>query len=1256
MKKTQVKALIVLFGVLFFNACSNLFQSSRGQSGQETLSPDTPEGFGTVRVSFSQGAARTVMPEIELASLYLEYWFARDAEPAGQKTPEGDEFILEPGSYTLTVKAFAEPDNPASLVAQGTTDEPFAIAAGVDAGTLEIVLSPVLAGGGVGSLRFGLRYPAGVTVETLTLTRIAAGEEPINLMALPPAVEGSDTITLSGTKDDIPAGYYILAAQLINGAKLVTGKTEVVHIYQNLVSETALAAYTFTDEDFSAMLVTNANDSGVGSLRQAVIDVATGKTIRVTLDPGTVIELAGVIQISAAKTIIIEGNGVVLSPSGSGYQLLYVSGTNSVVTIRGVHFKDGRATTYGGAIRNSGTLTLESCIFSGNRNTGASSTGSGGAIYNAPSSNTRILTIRGCTFYGNSSGYYGGAVYSTRPLVLTGNLFYGNTGGSGYPVVYNTGTFTPSYNLVDHGFGATSASSGWEQGTGDQYSAAPTMSGKTLKPFSGSAAAGILDILPDDYPAADFFGNPIGAGAAAGASQEFTAGNGYYLELSADSRKGAIEVAPPPDEDGFVSGPIALTPTANPGYIFVYYLVNGVRQDTVTALTAHSRIQAMFGLKVDNFTDEAESAETTPGTLRYALANAANGDVIIFEGVTPGATEIPLTSSISTSSKSFTLEGNGVTLTRAASWTASTTSSQFLYATTGDVTIRRVHFKGGRATGNSAALRKGGGTLSLESCIFSDNRTVSNYSTAESAGAILAGGVLTVQACTFYGNSTDLYGGGAIRSTGTLILRGNLFYGNTGGSSIGYPIVQSNSAPTASHNLVDIGFGTTKTDSGWAQGTGDKYSNGAFNLSPKTFRLLSGSAAGGMIAVLPDNYPAADFYGNPIAAGAAAGAAQGFAAGGGYYLDLVVGNSLAGSVGISPPLSEDGMVSGAFALTPSVNPGYAFAYYLVNGVRQDTVTALTGHSRVQAAFSVMVNDFTDVAGSAATTPGTLRYALTNAAADDIIVIDGVPGATQIALTSVLPNITKNLTIEGNGATLTRDAGISNVRLLTITNSPLVTIRGVHFKNGVMSGSGAAISGNGTLTLESCVFSDNRNSSGGNANGGAIAASGVLTIRGCTFYGNSTRGGYGGALSISSGSLTLTGNVFFGNSGEGYPVVYNAGASVNASYNVTDTSLGTTFADSGWIPGIGDVYSSALPVSARTFKLLPGSAAANALTSLPPEYPKRTSMGIPSMPPPALCRLSPGVGITWDFRRTTVWREALRQARSPMRTAWFPPEA
>ncbi|MDR0597829.1 MAG: right-handed parallel beta-helix repeat-containing protein [Treponema sp.] len=1214
MKKTQVKALVLTLCVLFLNACSNLFQNNHQQ---ETLSPDAPEGFGTVRVSFSRGAARTVMPDVELANLYLEYWFAKDGEAAVEKVPNGDEFILESGSYTLTVKALAENDNPETLVAQGSTAEPFVIAAGGDAGTVDIALSPVVTGEGTGSLEFGLRYPEGVTVESLTLTRIAAEEPPLDLLDPEPGIEGTDPLTLSGVKDNIPVGYYILAAQLKNAEGLVTGKTEVVHIYQNLAAKTALAGYTFTDEDFNAVLVTNDSDSGVGSLRQAIIDAPSGKTIRVTLEPGKPIELTSVIQISVSKTLLIEGNGAILTRGSSAAissssQLLYISGSSVNLTIRGIHFKGARTTTYGGAIRNSGTLTLESCIFSDNQTTAITSYGMGGAIYST-ASGSRQLTIRGCTFYGNSAGYAGGAVYSSGPLTLTGNLFRGNTGGTnGYPVVYKTGTFNASYNLVDIAFGATTTGSGWEEGTGDRYSAAPSISGKTFKVLSGSAAAGALAALPDNYPVADFYGNPIGTGAATGAVQELAAGSGYYLELSVnDSQRGSLKVDPLPDDEGFVSGDITITPTANTGYFWAYYLVNGTRVDTPpTALTAHSKVQAVFGLAVTDFTDTAGTAATTPGTLRYALTNAQAGDPIFFNGVTPGATEIPLTSRLPTINKSVTIEGNGVTLTPADSWTVSG-SSQLLYITGGEVTIRGIHFKGGRAANNSGAIHKSGGTLTLEACIFTDNRTTA-MTGMSAAGGIASSGSLTIRACTFYGNAA-YYRGGAIYSTGTLTLTGNLFYGSVN-STYGCPVV-SNEGGTivASYNLVDSDFGTANLNCGWEQGTGDVYSNDPFIMSPKTFRLLSGSASAGMLTLLPENYPTKDFYGNPIVNGAAAGAVQAFAAGNGYYLDLSAGNSLAGIVEVSPLPNEDGIVPAAITLTPTANSGYSFAYYLVNGEREHTLTSLTGHSQVRAIFNTLVNNFADTAGSE-TTPGTLRYALTNAQDNDIILFSGVtPGTTEIALTKNLPAITKNLTIEGNGVTLTRDASwpiAYNANLLTF-NRGVTTIRGVHFKGGRTWGPGAAILANSpslTLTLESCIFSDNLNTaSSSNYNGGAISNAGSMTIRACTFYGNGA-GIYGGAVA-SSGTLTLVGNVFYGNSGgAGYPVVYNTGTIAAASYNLTDTGFGTTYLDSGWAQGTGDRHSSAIPVSGKTFKLLSESAAAGALTSLPADYPSTDFYG------------------------------------------------
>jgi predicted outer membrane repeat protein len=314
------------------------------------------------------------------------------------------------------------------------------------------------------------------------------------------------------------------------------------------------------------------------------------------------------------------------------------------------------------------------------------------------------------------------------------------------------------------------------------------------------------------------------------------------------------------------------------------------------------------------------------------------------------------------------------------------------------------------------------------------------------------------------------------------------------------------------------------------------------------------------------------------------------------------------------------MVSaGSVTLTPSANPGYVFAYYLVNGVREDTLTALAGHSQVQAVFGLEVNKFTDE-GGAATTPGTLRYALTNAVDGDAIVFTGVtPGTTEITLTSGLPSIAspgKSLVIEGNGITLAcGDVSMSSGNVLT-SNGGSATIRRVHFKGGRSWGNTALIRSGGTLILESCVFSDNRPAPAAlapnpNSSGGAIhsSAAAVLTLRGCTFYGNSA-GYYGGAV-YALGKLTMVGNLFALNSADsGYPVVYSSGTLLDVSCNVTDTPLGTGSADSGWAPGAGDLYSSAIQISGKTFRLLPGSVAANAFVSPPPGYPKTDFYGNP----------------------------------------------
>jgi hypothetical protein len=263
-----------------------------------------------------------------------------------------------------------------------------------------------------------------------------------------------------------------------------------------------------------SVTVSNVNDSGSGSLREALSNAVDYDTI--TIDPalaGQTINLTSRLP-EINKNLTIEGNEITLSGSGitpTDYnsQIMYMIGGE--VTIRRVHFKDGTANDGGGAICSFiGTLNLESCIFSGNRTTDTYA--SGGAIYNEGT-----LSVSGCTFYGNTSGYYG-AICNFGMLTLTGNLFYGNTVSFSYNVVYNTGTVNSGgYNVSDYVSGDNSITgSGWTFTNGDTQVTNITFN-TAFKPTSATNLKIITPTLPAGFPATYFDGTPRTIPATAGA-------------------------------------------------------------------------------------------------------------------------------------------------------------------------------------------------------------------------------------------------------------------------------------------------------------------------------------------------------------------------------------------------------------------------------------------------------------------------------------------------------------------------------------------------------------------------------------------------------------------------------------------------------------------------------------------------------------------------------------------------------------------
>jgi hypothetical protein len=653
-------------------------------------------------------------------------------------------------------------------------------------------------------------------------------------------VSGSFTITAS------PNPGYSLGYWLVNGVR-------------SAAAPASLSGHTFVRAVFNRVVTVNSFADGPGSastpgtLRHALANARDWDLISFS-GVGT-IELGSPLP-NITESITLEGNGVTLTPAASWTvsdtsQLLRITGSAAEVLVRRLHFKDGRATFYSGAIYNRGILSLESCIFSGSQATGISS----GAV-----SSTNTLSIQGCTFYGNSSVSYGGAVSfdaSGKTLTLTGNLFYGNT-ALYLPVVYVfSGTANPSYNVVDLALGTAFMQAGWAAGTGDTVISSPAVSGKNFRLLSGSGAAAKLPAsLPADYPDTDFYGDPISGGGAAGAVQ--AAITGYYLELSVNySQMGTIAANPAPDADGMVSGSVSITAIPNPGYSFGYWLVNGVRSASApTSLSGHTFVRAVFNraVTVTSFADAS-----TSGTLRHALTNAQDGDLISFSG----AGTVELGSALPTITKSITIEGNGATLTPAASWTTVDSASQLLRITgsAAEVLVRGLHFKDGQAADYGAAILNDAGILSLESCIFSGNQTMS---TGAWGGAVYSNNTLGIRGCTFYDNSSGYYGG-AVYFGGlakTLTLTGNLFYGNT--AALSYPVVcVSSGTVSASHNVVDVAFGTANTQAGWAAGTGDT-TFAALSITGDPFDTTTFAPVAALQTLLttkPADFPATDFNG-----------------------------------------------------------------------------------------------------------------------------------------------------------------------------------------------------------------------------------------------------------------------------------------------------------------------------------------------------------------------------------------------------------
>jgi predicted outer membrane repeat protein len=177
----------------------------------------------------------------------------------------------------------------------------------------------------------------------------------------------------------------------------------------------AVVALMFFNTQAATLMVSNTNDSGTGSLRQAIADNSTlggGNTIIFSNGVnGTITLTNGELLLTSNATILGPGPGT-LSVSGNAASRVFHITNGVTVAISGLTITNGAVSgsypaNLGGGIWNDhSTLTLSNCVVTGN----SGGNGSGGGIYNDGLAGLVNLSIIASTISGNTSTGSGGGL------------------------------------------------------------------------------------------------------------------------------------------------------------------------------------------------------------------------------------------------------------------------------------------------------------------------------------------------------------------------------------------------------------------------------------------------------------------------------------------------------------------------------------------------------------------------------------------------------------------------------------------------------------------------------------------------------------------------------------------------------------------------------------------------------------------------------------------------------------------------------
>ena len=363
--------------------------------------------------------------------------------------------------------------------------------------------------------------PASVFVDASapTVTSFSAPSTSSSLTISPITLIASDNVSVTGYKitesstpplagdagwtGSPPSNYTVSSAgtyTLYPWAKDALGNVSAV--YGSPASVTVCTPGTLT--------ITSSNDSGAGTLRQAIAAACAGATINFNASlSGSTIYLASTLTLSQNMTIDGSALASQITISGdtnndtTGDVRVFTVNSGVIVTLDSLTITKGFSSPNGGGINNAGTVTITNSTLSGNSAT------NGGGIYNSGT-----LTIANSTLSGNSAVQGGGIHNNSGTLTITNSTLSGNsasTGGVGGSL-YNAGTLTISNSTLS-GNSATNGGGIYNHNTGTlNYSntiiANSTVGGDCDNNNGGTIGTNTKNLVEDNTCSPALFGDP----------------------------------------------------------------------------------------------------------------------------------------------------------------------------------------------------------------------------------------------------------------------------------------------------------------------------------------------------------------------------------------------------------------------------------------------------------------------------------------------------------------------------------------------------------------------------------------------------------------------------------------------------------------------------------------------------------------------------------------------------------------------------